>query len=304
MPRALPKHLARRRSEGLRRLALAILLASAAVVSAQADVGVDLELVLAIDSSGSVDFGESELQMGGIANALRDPEVIEAIEGGAPNGVAVAVIEWSGPGQQLVGIDWTRITDATTAAALAARIESIGRGLIGETAIGEALRFASGLLAYGPFQGVRRIIDVSGDGPSNAGEEPERMRDAAALAGITINGLAILRENPGLDRYYAEHVIGGPDAFVMIANDYDDFARAIRQKLLREIRGAPLADAAAPRLTWLGRVSRAPRAHEPAADGAGRLGPARRRAPRRPGSHGRPSWRAGFWCAARRRVLG
>ena len=291
MPRALPSHLARRRSEGLRRLALAILLASAAVVSAQADVGVDLELVLAIDSSGSVDFGESELQMGGIANALRDPEVIEAIEGGAPNGVAVAVIEWSGPGQQLVGIDWTRITDATTAAALAARIESIGRGLIGETAIGEALGLPR-LLAYGPFQGVRRIIDVSGDGPSNAGEEPERMRDAAALAGITINGLAILRENPGLDRYYAEHVIGGPDAFVMIADDYDDFARAIRQKLLREIRGAPLADAAAPRLRGSaasarhrGRTNRRPMAR--------RLGPARRRAPRRPGSHGRPSWRAG-----------
>jgi hypothetical protein len=224
-------------------LALAVALSSAASARAQAEVGVDLELVLAIDSSGSVDFGESELQMGGIANALRDPEVVEAIEGGAPNGVAVAVIEWSGPGQQLVSIDWTRITDAATAAALATRIESIGRGLIGETAIGEALRFASDLLAYGPFQGARRIIDVSGDGPSNAGAEPEPMRDAAALAGITINGLAILRENPGLDRYYAEHVIGGPDAFVMVAEDYDDFARAIRQKLLREIRGAPLADA-------------------------------------------------------------
>ena len=109
---------------------------------------------------------------------------------------------------------------------------------------GEALRFATGLLAYGPFQGARRIIDVSGDGPSNAGGEPDPMRDAAALAGLTINGLAILRENPGLDRYYAEHVIGGADAFVMIAQDYDDFARAIRQKLLREIRGAPLADTA------------------------------------------------------------
>ncbi len=228
----------------LLRLSLELLLASAAAAGARADAGVDLELVLAIDSSGSVDFGESELQMGGIANALRDPEVIEAIEGGAPNGVAVAVIEWSGPGQQLVGVDWTRITDAATAAALAARIEAMGRGLIGETAIGEALRFASDLLAYGPFQGARRIIDVSGDGPSNAGVEPEPMRDAAALAGITINGLAILRENPGLDRYYAEHVIGGPDAFVMIAKDYDDFARAIRQKLLREIRGAPLADRA------------------------------------------------------------
>jgi hypothetical protein len=222
---------------------LALLFASAAVTGARADAGVDLELVLAIDSSGSVDFGESELQMAGIARAFRDPAVIEAIEGSTPNGVAVAVIEWSGPGQQLVGVDWTRITNAPTAAALAARIETMGRGLIGETAIGEALRFATGLLAYGPFQGARRIIDVSGDGPSNAGGEPEPMRDAAALAGVTINGLAILRENPGLDRYYAEHVIGGPDAFVMIAEHYDDFARAIRQKLLREIRGAPLADA-------------------------------------------------------------
>ena len=215
--RARPNGLAQGRSERLARPGSRDPARERSVASARAEVGVDLELVLAIDSSGSVDFGESELQMGGIANALRDPEVIEAIEGAAPNGVAVAVIEWSGPGQQLVGVDWTRITDAGTAAALAARIEAMGRGLIGETAIGEALRFASDLLAYGPFQGARRIIDVSGDGPSNAGGEPEPMRDAAALAGVTINGLAILRENPGLDRYYAEHVIGGPDAFVMIA---------------------------------------------------------------------------------------
>jgi hypothetical protein len=225
-------------------LALASLLASAALEGARAEVGVDLELVLAIDGSGSVDFGEFELQTAGIAGALRDPEVIEAIEGAAPNGVAIAVIEWSGPAQQLLRIDWTRISDAASAAALAARIDALGRGLIGETAIGEALRFASGQLAYGPFQGTRRIIDVSGDGPNNAGGAPGPMRDAAALAGITINGLAIMREHPGLDRYYALHVIGGPDAFVMTAADYDDFARAIRQKLLREIRGAPLADAA------------------------------------------------------------
>jgi hypothetical protein len=223
-------------------LALPFLLASPA--PARPEVGVDLELVLAIDGSGSVDFGEFELQTAGIAGALRDPEVIEAIEGAAPNGVAVAVIEWSGPAQQLLRIDWTRITDGGSAAALAARIDALGRGLIGETAIGEALRFAIGHLAYGPFQGARRIIDVSGDGPSNAGGAPDPIRDAAALAGITVNGLVILRENPGLDRYYALHVIGGPDAFVMPAADYDDFARAIRQKLLREIRGAPLADAA------------------------------------------------------------
>jgi hypothetical protein len=224
-------------------LAVAILLTSAAVAGARADVDVDLELVLAIDSSGSVDFGEFDLQRAGIAGALRDPEVIEALEGAAPNGIAVAVIEWSGPGQHLVAVDWTRISDAPSASALAARIDAMGRVLIGETAIADALRFASDRLADNSFHGARQIIDVSGDGPSNAGGDPDGMRDAAALAGVTINGLAILNENPTLDRYYAEHVIGGPDAFVLTARTYDDFARAIRLKLLREIQGAPLASA-------------------------------------------------------------
>jgi hypothetical protein len=233
----------RRLSAGLG-LALAILLANAVIGGARAEIDVDLELVLAIDSSGSVDFGEFDLQAAGIARALRDPEVIEALQGAAPNGVAVAVIEWSGPGQHLLAVDWTRITDARSAAALAARVDAMGRSLIGETAIADALRFASERLADNPFQGARRIIDVSGDGPSNAGGEPDPIRDAAAFAGITINGLAILNENPTLDRYYAEHVSGGPDAFVVTARTYDDFARAIRLKLLREIQGAPLADAA------------------------------------------------------------
>ena len=177
-------------------LATVILLASGAV--GRADVGVDLELVLAIDSSGSVDFGEFELQVRGIARAFGDPEVIEAIEGGAPNGIAVSVIQWSGRRQHLVTIDWTRITDAASAQALAARVDAMGRVLIGETAIADALRFASEQLAYGPFQGTRQIIDVSGDGPTNAGGDPDPLRDAAALAGITINGLAILNEVPRL----------------------------------------------------------------------------------------------------------
>jgi Protein of unknown function (DUF1194) len=225
-------------------LATVILLASGAV--GRADIGVDLELVLAIDSSGSVDFREFELQARGIARAFGDPEVIEAIEGAAPNGIAVSVIQWSGRRQHLVTIDWTRITDAASARALAARVDAMGRVLIGETAIADALRFASEQLAYGPFQGTRQIIDVSGDGPTNAGGDPDPLRDAAALAGITINGLAILNEVPRLDRYYAEHVIGGPDAFIMAAKGYDDFAHAIRLKLLREIRGAPLAEAGPP----------------------------------------------------------
>jgi Protein of unknown function (DUF1194) len=222
-------------------LALTILLASDAV--GRSDTGVDLELVLAIDSSGSVDFQEFELQARGIAHAFRDPEVIEAIEGAAPNGIAVSLVQWSGRRQHLVTIDWTLITDATSAEALATRVDAMGRVLIGETAIADALRFAHEQLGSGPFQGARQIIDLSGDGATNAGGDPDPFRDAAALAGITINGLAILNENPRLDRYYAEHVIGGPAAFIMAAKDYDDFAHAIRLKLLREIRGAPLADA-------------------------------------------------------------
>ena len=222
---------------------LVVLLLCVLAGSARSQADVDLELVLAIDSSGSVDFAEFELQMHGIANAFRDPEVIEAIAGSTPNGVGVSVIHWSGRHQHLAVVDWTKVTDASSAAGLAAAIEATGRVLIGETAIADALRFATERLAFGPFQGARRIIDVSGDGPTNAGGDPDPLRDAAVQAGITINGLAILNESPTLDLYYADHVIGGADAFVVTAADFRDFARAIRLKLLKEIRGAALATA-------------------------------------------------------------
>jgi Protein of unknown function (DUF1194) len=225
------------------RLALAVLLLSGSSWPARSQIEVDLELVLAVDSSGSVDFNEFELQARGIARAFRDPEVVEAIEGAAPNGIAVSVMQWSGRREQLVAVDWTKVTDAAAAAALAAKIQAMDRILIGETAIADALRFATEHLQYGGFRGARRVIDVSGDGPTNAGGEPDPIRDAAVRAGITINGLAILNESPTLDLYYADHVIAGPDAFIMTAHDYEDFARAIRLKLLKEIRGAPLADA-------------------------------------------------------------
>jgi hypothetical protein len=224
-------------------LALALLLLCELIGTARAQAHVDLELVLAIDSSGSVDFAEFELQAGGLARAFRDPEVIEAIETSAPNGIAVAVIQWSGRRQHLTVVDWTKVTDAASARSLASAIEATGRILIGETAIADALQFAADQVVGGPFHGARRVIDVSGDGPTNAGGDPDPVRDAAVLAGMTINGLAILNESPTLDRYYAEHVIGGPDAFVMSASDYDDFGRAIRLKLLREIWGARLARA-------------------------------------------------------------
>jgi hypothetical protein len=218
-------------------LALAAPLAS---LAAQSRVDVDAQLLLALDSSGSVNFREFELQVVGIARALRDPEVIEAVERWTPNGLAVSVVHWSGRHQQVVAIDWTRVGDRTSLEALATRIENAGRSLIGETALGEVLWFAIDHLERGPFRGARRIVDVSGDGKSNAGAAPGPMRDVAAATGITINGLAILNDDLTVDLYYADQVIGGPDAFVITAHSYRDFARAMRLKLLREIRGAPL----------------------------------------------------------------
>jgi hypothetical protein len=224
-------------------LALALVAPPAGVsaqgVSARTN-DVDLQLVLAVDSSGSVNFREFDLQAVGIARALRDPEVIEAIERWTPKGVAVSVVHWSGRRQQAVAVAWTRVGDRASAQALATRIEAMGRSMLGETAIGDVLRFAIDHLERGPFRGGRRIVDVSGDGRSNAGIAPGPIRDAAAAAGITINGLAILNDDLTVDLYYADQVIGGPDAFVMTAQDYHDFTRAMRLKLLREIRGAPL----------------------------------------------------------------
>lgn len=210
--------------------------------SALADEAVvDLELVLAVDASGSVDAYEFELQMRGIAAAFRDPEVQDALRATGDRGVAVVLVQWSGRRQQAVVVDWLRLLDAASARRFAAQVEGAGRLILGETAIASALDFARELLAQNRFEGHRQVIDISGDGPSNAGRDPEAARDDAAAAGITINGLAIINEIADLDHYYREHVIGGPDAFLVRARDYEDFAEAMRVKLIREIRGSPIA---------------------------------------------------------------
>jgi hypothetical protein len=234
---------------GSRRIALAGLLAgaiglglpAAALGQDAGSIAVDLELLLAVDTSGSVDAREFELQRRGLAEAFRAPDVIAALAAYAPAGVAVSLVQWSGRWQQVVALDWTPLRDAATAAAFGAAIGRMERGILGETAIADALGFAIDQLEGNRFAGARRVIDLSGDGVNNSGGAPDPVRDAAVALGITINGLAILNETPVLDFYYVDHVIGGPGAFMLVAKDYDDFAHAIRRKLLREIEGAGLA---------------------------------------------------------------
>ena len=197
---------------------------------------VDLELVLAVDVSSSVDAGEYELQMSGLARAFRHPDVISAIEASMAGGVAVTVVQWSGARAQAVAVDWTRIWDADSAARFADRILGVPRTIAGgSTSISGAINFALNEIRSNAFDGARLTIDVSGDGRSNAGPLPTTLRDQALAVGVTVNGLAILNEQPFVDTYYKANVIGGPNAFVLVADDYHDFARAIVEKLVREI---------------------------------------------------------------------
>lgn len=211
---------------------------------------VDLELILAVDTSSSVNYEEYALQMAGYARAFRDPALLDAVRGAGENGIVVSLVQWASVNQQRVSVGWTHIDDAADAALFAAMVESAPRHFsFGSTAIGEMIRRAAPFFKDNGFEGSRLVIDVSGDGRANQGLPPEMVRDAAVLSGITINGLAILNEQPGLDIYYRRYVSGGWSSFVMPAQDYADFAEAILAKLVREINGAPISQAPAPRQT-------------------------------------------------------
>jgi len=203
---------------------------------------VDLELLLAVDVSPSISPGEYELQMRGLSAALRHPDVVEAIRTAAPNGVAVALMQWAGPREQALSVSWSEVHDEASAGAFADALDAVNRPMTnGGTAIGDALGRGIVLFTENSFEGARQVIDLSGDGRTNQGNSPAPIRNHAVLAGITVNGLVILNEEPDLAKYYLQRVVGGPGAFVLEADHFEDFAEAIRMKLIREISGVRVA---------------------------------------------------------------
>jgi hypothetical protein len=220
------------------RLVLAgCLFAALAILPAQA---ASVALVLAIDVSESVSAERYLLQHEGIARAFETPQLIEAIAA-APGGIEALVLEWSDPDKIAVTVGWTRIADTDAAAAFARSVRATQRSSHGLTAIGSAMLAAGTAFDRLPEPAAHRVIDISGDGMANFGASPVEARDALVGKGITINGLAILSEEPWLDDYYRSNVIGGPSSFVLVAKGYDSFAEAILRKLVQEVAARPPA---------------------------------------------------------------
>jgi hypothetical protein len=226
-----------------------VLLIAASLTPARALEPVDLELVFAADGSGSIDDDELRLQRKGWADALTSADVLAGIKDGPLGSVAVAYMEWGGPQSQFVVVDWHVIRDEGSAKIFADKLLSAGRGAYGYNSISNAIDFSVRMVEGNGFEGTRRIIDVSGDGPNIGGRPLEAARSDALAKNFTINALAIRRPGgrpggPGgmpLEDYYGESVIGGPGAFVEVADEMRPFAIAARRKLLTEIAGGPPA---------------------------------------------------------------
>jgi len=229
-------------------LAGAAALGAAAALSVPAaraaDLPVDVELVLAVDISGSVDEEEARLQRDGYIDAITNPRVVGAVSNGVVGRIAVTYLEWSGDLQQTVVVPWTLIEDQASADLFASRLSEAPLSSGRWTSISGAIDAAVVAFEDNGFEGMRRVIDISGDGYNNSGRPVTIARDEAVERGIVINGLPILNDRPNpwggrppadLDRYYDENVIGGPGAFSVPALDFGDFGRAILAKLIREI---------------------------------------------------------------------
>jgi hypothetical protein len=206
---------------------------------------VDTELVLAVDVSYSMDPEEQQLQREGYMAAITSPEFMSALKSGMHAKVALTYFEWAGPYDQKIIVPWRLIDGPETADGVANDIARASYRRASRTSISGALQFAKPLFDASGFNGIRRVIDVSGDGANNSGPPVEMVRDDVLAAGITINGLPIMLKRPNtftmdienLDIYYEDCVIGGPGAFIVSIHDRDQFKDAIRTKLVLEIAG-------------------------------------------------------------------
>jgi hypothetical protein len=237
-----------------RTLLLVVLAATVLSPAAPAADKVDLLLVLAADVSRSVDASKFQLQREGYAAAVSNPRVLDAVRSGRNGRIGVIYIEWSGVGSQRVLIDWTTLSDAESAKAFGDRLLEAPRSFADRTSISGAIEFAMTQFARAPFEAVRKTIDISGDGTTNAGRDVTSARDEAVAQGITINGLVILSATPlpwnpdhtnppgGLDAYYRNNVTGGPNSFVMVAENFNTFGQAILNKLVAEVAAADRAE--------------------------------------------------------------
>ena len=231
---------------------ICVVLASLAAEPANAIEQVDLELVIATDVSYSVDDMEARMQREGAVTAFRSPEVVGAIKAGSLGKIAVAYIDFSNANASRVVVDWQVVHDKASAEAFADAI-AIARKTDGvQTSIASGIELAARMIEDNDFEGMKKVIDVSGDGPNNEGRRVDQVRDEVIAKGIIINGLPIVTEAdkfdvyylPDLDKYYAGCVIGGPGAFIQVANGFADLARALRRKLVLEISDAskPMRD--------------------------------------------------------------
>lgn len=238
------------------RLGLTLIALMVAAAPARATEPVDLLLVLAADVSRSVDHAKFQLQREGYAAAIADKRVLEAITSGRTRRIAVCFVEWSGVNAQQVVIDWTVISDENSARKFGDQLLELRRSFAERTSISGGIDFSMQQFERAPFHSARRTIDISGDGTNNSGRDVTLARDEAVATGVTINGLVILSERPmawnpehtnppgGLAHYYRTNVIGGPGAFVVVAEDFNSFGQAIIKKLIAEIAdaGPPLAN--------------------------------------------------------------
>lgn len=229
-----------------------MLAAVAAVLAGPASAAepVDVELVLAVDVSLSMSPMELEIQRNGYAAALVHERVLQAIADGAHGKIAVTYFEWAGVTSHTVVVPWTIIANKADAERVATMLSAQPANSARRTSISAALGFGADLFAESQYRGLKRVIDISGDGTNNQGEPVEIAREAVVKQGITINGLPLMTTGgfanvydvTNLDQYYADCVIGGPGAFMIPVNDWSQFPEAVRRKLVLELAG-PLSPA-------------------------------------------------------------